>query len=108
MATRPFSWADGTEFVRSRGSTWTANPRPPAGHACGAPSLLSAGRPRPMATRDPDRRQPPGHRVRYLPVRQPAPPADASADSTHAAGSLVLCRGDRAWRRTDAGPDLSW
>ena len=79
MATRRFSWADGKEFARPRGSTWAANGRPSAGNACRDPSLLSAGRPRPMAARDPDRRQPPGNRLRHLPVRQLAPSAGAGA-----------------------------
>src|SRR6266581_5915857 len=108
MATRRFSGADGKEFARPRGSTLAANGRPSAGDVRGDPSLLSAGRPRPMAATDPDRRQPPGHRVRHLPVRQPAPSAGAGADTTDATGALVLRRGDRAWCGTGAPADLSW
>src|SRR4029077_13274039 len=108
MATRRFSRADGKESARPRGSTLAANGRPSAGDVRGDPSLLSADRPCPMAATAPDRRQPPGHRVRHLPVRQLAPSAGAGADTTDATWGLVLCRGDRAWRGTDAGTDLSW
>src|SRR5260370_41919828 len=108
MATGSLSRAEGKEFARPRGSALAANGRPSAGDARGDPTLLSVGRPRPMAATDPDRRQPPGHRVRHLPVRQPAPSAGAGADTTDATGALVLCRGDRAWRGIDACTDLSW
>ena len=56
---------------------------------------------------NPDRCQSLGHRVRHFPARQPAPSAGAGADTTDATGALVLCRGDRAWRGTDARADLS-
>src|SRR6516164_8769457 len=106
MATRRFSRADGKEFARPGGSTLAANGRPSAGDAGRDPSLLSVGRPSPMAATDPDRCQPPSHRVRYLPVRQPAPSASTGADTTDAIGALVLCRGNRPWRGIDAGTDL--
>src|SRR5271169_5768558 len=102
MAARRFSRADGKELARPRGSTLAANGRPSAGDARGNPSLLFAGRSRPMAATDPDRCQPPGYRVRYLPVRQPAPSASAGTDTTDTTGALVVCRGDRAWRGIDA------
>jgi hypothetical protein len=108
MAARRFSRADGKEFTRPRGSTLAADSRPSAGNARGDPSLLAAGRPRPMAATDPDRRQPLGHGVRHLPLHQPTPSAGAGADTTDTTGALVLCRGDCAWRRVDAGTDLSW
>jgi hypothetical protein len=46
-----------------------------------------------MAATDPDRREPPGHRVRQLPAHQPEPSAGAGADTTDTTGALVLCRG---------------
>src|ERR1700680_2376675 len=107
MATRRFSRADGKEFARPRGSTLAANGRPSAGDARGDPSLLSAGRPRPMAATDPDRRQPFGHRVRHLPFHHRTPSAGAGADTTDTTGALVLCRGYRAWRGIDAATNLS-
>jgi hypothetical protein len=58
MATCRFSRADGKEFARPRGSTLAANGRPSAGDARGDPSRFSAGRPRPMAATDSDRRRP--------------------------------------------------
>src|SRR5258707_862695 len=108
MAARRFSRAYGTKFARPRRSTWAADGRPPVGDARGDPSLLSPGRPGPMAAADPDRRQPPGDRVRRLPVRQPAPSAGARPDTTDTTRALVLCRGDRTWCGIDAGTDLSW
>jgi hypothetical protein len=37
-----------------------------------------------------------------------APSAGAGADTTDTTGTLVFCRGNRAWRGIDAGPDLCW
>jgi methanethiol oxidase len=107
MAARGFSRADGTAFARRCGGTLAAHSRPSAGDARGDPSLLSAGRPRPMAATGADRCQSAGDRVRRLPIGQPAPSARAGADTTDATGTLVLCRGDRARRGIDAGADLS-
>src|SRR5438477_8228379 len=61
MAARRLRRADGKEFARPPGSTLAADARPSAGNARGDPTLLSAGRPRPMAPTDPDRCEPPGH-----------------------------------------------
>src|SRR5437879_3127725 len=44
--------ADGKELARPPGSTLAADVRPSAGNARGDPSLLSAGRPRPMGPTD--------------------------------------------------------
>src|SRR5262249_41937102 len=107
MAARRFGWANGTDFARPRGSALAANGRPSTGNVRGNPSLRAAGRPRRMATTNPDRRQSLGHRVRHLQVGEPAPSAGAGTDTTDATGALVLCRSDRAWRGTDACADLS-
>ena len=60
-----------------------------------------------MAAPDPARRQPPCHRLRYLPAGRPKPSTGAGADSADAIGAVVLCGRHRAWRGTDAGADLS-
>src|SRR5262245_50606695 len=107
MAARRFSWANGADFARPRGSALATNGRPSTGNVRGSPSLRAAGRPRRLATTNPDRRQSAGDRVRYLPVGEPAPSAGAGADTTNAIGALVLRRSDRAWRGIDACADLS-
>src|SRR6516164_3257217 len=93
--------------LRPRGGTLAANDRPSIGDVRGHPSVRAAARNRRMAATDPDRCQSPGHRVRHLPVRQQTPSAGAGADTTDATGALVLRRGDRAWRGTDARTNLS-
>ena len=60
-----------------------------------------------MAAPDSGRRQPPGHRLRYLPARPPTPSTSAGADTADAIGAVVLCGRNRARRGTDAGADLS-
>src|ERR1700730_17105708 len=107
VAASRFGRVNGKEFARPRNSPLAANGRPSTGNVRGDPSLRAAGDPRRMAATNPDRRQSVGHRVRYLPVRQQAPSAGAGADTTDATGVLVLRRGDRAWRGTDARADLS-
>src|SRR5262245_32368735 len=107
MAARRFGWANGTDFARPRGSALAANGRPSTGNVRGSPSLRASGRPRRMATTNPDRRQSAGHRVRYLPVGERAPSEGAGTDTADATGALVLRRSDRAWRGTDARADLS-
>src|SRR5262245_55985442 len=93
--------------VWSRSSEVEVSNRPSTGNVRGDPSLRAAGRPCRMAATNPDRRQSLGHRVRDFPLRQPAPSARAGAHTTDATGVLVLRRGDRAWRGTDARADLS-
>ena len=95
------------EFARSGGGARAAHARPSARDSRGDPSLLAAGRARLLAAADPDRRQFPGHRVRYLPAGQPSPPAGAGADTADATRALVLCRGDRPRRGIDARADIS-
>jgi len=117
MAARRFSRADRKELVRPRDGTLAlarprdgtlaANSRPSTGDVLGDPSVRAAARTRRMAATDPDRRQSVGHRVWDLPVRQQTTSARASADTAHATGALVLRRGDRAWRRTNARTNLS-
>src|SRR5262245_31608712 len=107
MAARRFSWANGTDFARPRGSALAINGRPSTGNVRGDPSLRAAGRPRRMATTNPDWRQSLGHRIWHLPVGEAAPSAGAGANTTDATGALVLRRSDRAWRRTDACAGLS-
>src|SRR4029453_7119735 len=107
VAAGRFSRADGTEFSRPCRGAMAAFNRASAGDAPGAPSLRAACHPRRMAATDPDRGQPPGHRVWYLPAGQPAPSADTGTDTTDATGALVLRGSDRAWRGIDARADLS-
>src|SRR6516164_1307861 len=106
MAARRFSRTDGKEWARRRLGTRAINGRPCAGDVRGDPSVLAAGRRCGMAASDPNRRQPLGNRVRLLPVCQPAPSAGACTDTPNATGAMVVWRGDRAWRRVDAGTDL--
>src|SRR5215813_12727867 len=107
MAARRFSGADGKEVARPSGSALAADDRPFAGDARGAPSLRSTGYRIAMAARDSDRRQSRARRVWHFPVRQPAPSAGARTNTADATGGMVLCRRDRAWRRTDAGTNVS-
>src|SRR5262245_10727713 len=107
MAARRFSRADGKELTSSHGGTLAANDRPFTGDVRGDPSVRDAARHRRMAATDPDWRQPRGHRIRYLRVRQQTPSAGAGADTTDATRVLVLRRGDRAWCGTDARTNLS-
>ena len=107
VAARGFGRTDGKKSARPRGGALAALGRPSARDAPDDPSVLAAGHSRLLAVADPDRRQPPGHRVRYLPARQPSPSAGAGADTTDATRALVLRRGDRARRRIDARADIS-
>src|SRR4030088_1896179 len=107
-AARRFGWIDGKEFACLGSRALAANGRPPARDAPGDPSLRGVGYPRRMAALDTDRRQPPCHRVRYLPASRPAPSTGIGADTTDATGALVVRRSDRAWCRFDARADLSW
>ena len=50
---------------------------------------------------DPEWRQPPGDRVRYLAARQPPPSAGAGANTTDAVRTLVLHRGNCSWGVAD-------
>src|SRR6516164_3514802 len=54
LAPRAFSRINGTELARSPCGAGGAGRRPPAGDAGGDASLRVAGRPRRMATADPD------------------------------------------------------
>src|SRR5258708_6162272 len=108
VAARRFGWIDGKEFACLGSRALAANGRPPARDAPGDPSLRGVGYPRRMAALDTDRRQPPCHRVRYLPASRPAPSTGIGADTTDATGALVVRRSDRAWCRFDARADLSW
>src|SRR5947209_12729705 len=107
MAARRLGRADAAQPARSVCSALAADARPYAGDAARAPAVLAAHRAGAVATGNPNWRQRSGHRVRHLPVREPAPSARAGADKTDAIGALVFCGGGRAWRRTDAGADLS-
>src|SRR5215471_10492116 len=107
MAARSFSRADGKEFARAHDSALAAHDGPSAGNAPGDPSLHIVDRPCRMAAPDPDWRQPPGHRVWCLPVRQSASSQDAGADTTDATWAVVLRCGDCSWRRIDDRANLS-
>ena len=50
---------------------------------------------------DPEWRQPPGDRVRYLAACQPPPSAGAGANTTDAVRTLVLHRGNCSWGVAD-------
>jgi hypothetical protein len=107
MAARRFRRANGKEFARPRDSTLAANGGPSTGNVRGDPSVRAADRPRRMAATDPDRRQSLSDRVRHLPVRQPTPSEGVGAHTTDPTGALVLRRGNRPWRGTDARTNLS-
>src|SRR6266436_6565724 len=107
MAARRIGWIDGKEFACLDGCPLAANGRPSARDAPGDPPLCAAGRARRMAAPDTDRRQPPCHRVRYLPASRPAPSTGIGADTADAIGALVLRRSNRSWCGTDARADLS-
>src|SRR6185437_11983466 len=103
---RPFGWIDGEEYACVSGRALAANGGPSACDARRDLSFRSAGRPRRMAPPDTDRRQPSCHRVRYLSACRPTPPTGIGEDTADAIGALVLRRGHRAWRGTDARTDL--
>src|SRR5262249_3865343 len=107
MAARRFSWTHRKELARPRDGTLAANCRPSTGDVRGDPSVRATACTRRMAATDPDRRQSVGHRVWRLPVRQQTTSAGAGADTADATRALVLRRGYRPWRRTDARTNLS-
>src|ERR1700722_19755843 len=88
LAAGGFRRADGKKQPSPVGGTLAAHARPSVGDADGDPAFLAAGHAGLLAASDPDRRQPSGHRIRYLPAPLPAPPAGAGSDSTDASGAL--------------------
>src|SRR3954453_3964142 len=108
VAARRFRRIDAKEFACPGGSTLAADGRPSPRNVAGDPALRAAGHPRRMAAEDPVWRQPLRHRLRRVPAGRPPPSEELGADKADATWAFVLCDSDRAWRRTDAGADLSW
>src|SRR5262249_49348242 len=106
MATRGFSRTDGKATGSPFEGILAAWRWSSGGDARGAAAVLSADRSRRMAAADSNRRRDSRHCVRAVPVHRPAASASAGADTTDTAGAVVLWRGHRTWRRTDAVADL--
>src|SRR5262249_50944371 len=97
LATRRFSWIDERSSRALMAALWPLA----AGHLLGMLVVML-----PFAFLDalvewhrfdPEWRQPPGDRVRYLAARQPPPSAGAGANTTDAVRTLVLPRGNCSW-----------
>src|SRR5258707_8313755 len=107
VAARRFGWIDGEESAGPGGGALAAHGRPSARDAARDPALRAARCRRRMAAHDTDRRQPARHRLRSLPACQPAPSESPGTDLAGAIRALVVRGRTRAWRRTNAGADLS-